>query len=114
MPTSAGSWVMFARNPSRSTTGPESELGTPDADEAHPAARAVTAATPAASSTRLMKIHLSDLFSIQINLIDNMAKGNRIRQDPADQGVALTSGARTRCPRNRIAATCVTVSVPAW
>ena len=30
------------------------------------------------------------------------------------QGVALTFGACTWWPRNKMAATCVTVSVPAW
>src|SRR6516225_2740168 len=58
-PTSAGSWVMFARKPSRSVTGPEPEPEAPVAADEQPAARRVTAATPAASSTRLIKIHLS-------------------------------------------------------
>src|SRR6516225_3369093 len=83
MPTSAGSWVMFAWKPSRSTTGPEPEPEAPVAADEHPAARRVAAATPAASSTRLIKIHLSALFSIQINLIENVAESNLIRQDPA-------------------------------
>ena len=54
-PTSAGSWVMLARKPSRSTTGPE--LPPDDADdEPHPAASTATAATPAASRPlRIMK-----------------------------------------------------------
>src|SRR5215472_12844253 len=56
-PTNAGSWVIFAWKPSRSTMGPEPEA--PAADEAHPAARTVTAATPAVSSARLIQIHLS-------------------------------------------------------
>src|SRR6516164_3797819 len=58
-PTSAGSWVMFAWKPSRSTTGPEPEPEAPVAADEQPAARRVAAATPAASSTRLIKIHLS-------------------------------------------------------
>ena len=49
-PTSAGSWVMLARKPSRSTTGlepPPDALDDPD--ELHPAAASTaTAATPAA------------------------------------------------------------------
>ena len=46
-PTSAGSWVMLARKPSRSTTG--LALAPDDAaDEPHPAASTATAATPAA------------------------------------------------------------------
>src|SRR5215831_16434342 len=72
-PTSAGSWVMLARKPSRSTTGPEPP---PDdaGDEPHPAASTATAATPAARRPlRIMKHppifpvrlvgDLSDLFS---------------------------------------------------
>src|SRR5262249_12382839 len=80
MPTSAGSWVMFARKPSRSTTGPEPEPEAPVADEAQPAARRVTAATPAARSTRLIQIHLSDQFSIQINLEEKRAGQTRPRR----------------------------------
>src|SRR5690348_16832975 len=59
MPTSAGSWVMFARKPNRSTTGAELEFDAPVADEAQPAAKRLTAATPAVSSTRLIRFHLS-------------------------------------------------------
>src|SRR6266516_4266620 len=61
-PTSAGSWVMFARKPSRSTTGDEPEFEPAVAlEEAQPAARRVTAATPAVSSTRRINIRLSRL-----------------------------------------------------
>src|SRR5215469_1769030 len=58
MPTRAGSWVMLAWNPSRSTTGaePEPEPEEPAADDEQPAPRRVTPATPAASSARLIKI----------------------------------------------------------
>src|SRR5262249_1062654 len=64
MPISAGSWVMLARNPSRSVTGaePEPEPDEPAADDEQPAPRRVTAATPAASSARLIKIRLSRSF----------------------------------------------------
>src|SRR5215468_7731540 len=62
MPTRAGSWVMLAWNPSRSVTGPEPELDEPAADDEQPAPRRVTAATPAASSARLIKIRLSRFF----------------------------------------------------
>src|SRR6516165_856431 len=50
-PTSAGSWVMLARKPSRSTTGLEPPPDALDDDELHPAAASTaTAATPAARS----------------------------------------------------------------
>src|SRR5215475_6065062 len=45
-PTSAGSWVMLARKPSRTTTG--LPLAPDEPDEPHPAASTATAATPAA------------------------------------------------------------------
>src|SRR5262249_20457077 len=130
MPTSAGSWVMFARKPSRSTTGPEPEPEAPVADEAQPAARRVIAATPAARSTRLIQIHLSDQFSIQINLVENMAGHNLIRQkhevsalaqaracapvpEHRPRGGALTCGACPRSPRKKTAPTGVSFPVPA-
>ena len=60
MPTSAGSWVMFARKPSRSVTGPDPEVAPAVAlEEAQPAARRLTAATPAVSSTRRINVRLS-------------------------------------------------------
>src|SRR5215467_11600656 len=68
-PTSAGSWVMLARKPSRSTTGPELAPGEPDdgdPDEPHPAASTAIAATPAARRPlRITKhpTHFSDWFN---------------------------------------------------
>src|SRR5262252_3449084 len=70
-PTSAGSWVMLARKPSRSTTGLELAPDEPDdpddPDELHPAAaRTATAATPAARRPlRITKLptYFSYLFS---------------------------------------------------
>ena len=48
-PTSAGSWVMLARKPSRSTTGLEPPpAALDDDDELHPAASTAATATPAA------------------------------------------------------------------
>src|SRR5580704_11262570 len=79
MPTSAGSCVMFARKPSRSTTGDEPEFDAPVADEAQPAAKRLTAATPAVSSTRLISSTFPDHFSIQINLIENRSEHNSVR-----------------------------------
>ena len=103
-PTSAGSCVMLAWKPSRSTTGAPAD---PVADaELHPAAAIVIAATRAVTSA--FRIYST----FPINLIGKYATGDRRMQLRWCYGVALTRGAGTWCPRNSSAATWVSVCVP--
>src|ERR1051326_4468912 len=103
---------MFARKPSRSTTGDEAGFAPAVAlEEAQPAARRVAAATPAASSTRRINVRLSRSLYYPDQLSRDIARAQPGSSRPAGgYGVALTVGALTWWPRNKIAATWVIVS----